>query len=172
MAASERASRPQAVLFACGQNAVRSPMAAAMFAQMFGRAVYVGSAGVQKGELDPFAVAVMEEIGIDMARHKPITFEELDELEGVLVHGHNVLPPRGQREGQFRRHDANLLAIAILFLCAVSPLKRWNLREYRPGDVAEQLMELIFRGIVNGWPPGSGLRHRGVPPAPTKGEAQ
>ena len=50
---------------------------------MFGTTVYVGSAGVQKGELDPFAVAVMEEIGIDISRHKPITFEELDDLEGL-----------------------------------------------------------------------------------------
>ena len=76
-------SRPRAVLFACGLNAVRSPMAAALLQQMFGRAIYVGSAGVQKGELDPFAVAAMEEIGIDIARHKPVTFEELDELEGL-----------------------------------------------------------------------------------------
>lgn len=83
MAANERRSRPQAVLFACGLNAVRSPMAAALFAQMFGKSVYVGSAGVQKGELDPFAVAVLDEIGIDIARHKPITFEELDDLEGL-----------------------------------------------------------------------------------------
>ena len=58
-------------------------MAAAMFAQLFGRSVYVGSAGARKGELDPFAVAVMDEIGIDMARHRPMTFEELDELEGL-----------------------------------------------------------------------------------------
>jgi protein-tyrosine-phosphatase len=64
-------------------NAVRSPMAAGLFGQMFGKSVYVGSAGVQKGELDPFAVAVMEEIGIDIANHKPVTFEELDELEGL-----------------------------------------------------------------------------------------
>jgi len=83
MAAPERPARPQAVLFACGMNAVRSPMAAGLFQQLFGKSVYVGSAGVQKGELDPFAVAVMEEIGVDIARHKPITFEELDELEGL-----------------------------------------------------------------------------------------
>ncbi len=64
-------------------NAVRSPMAAGLFRELFGKSVYVGSAGVQSGELDPFAVAVMDEIGIDIARHKPITFEELDELEGL-----------------------------------------------------------------------------------------
>ncbi len=80
---SERRSRPHAVLFACGMNAVRSPMAAGLFKQMFGTAVYVGSAGVQKGELDPFVVAVMDEVGIDVSRHKPTTFEELEELEGL-----------------------------------------------------------------------------------------
>ena len=83
MAAPERSARPQAVLFACGMNAVRSPMAAGLFQQLFGKSVYVGSAGVQKGELDPFAVAAMQEIGIDIARHKPITFEELEDLEGL-----------------------------------------------------------------------------------------
>jgi protein-tyrosine-phosphatase len=83
MPASERPSRPHAVLFACGLNAVRSPMAAGLFKQMFGNSTYVGSAGVQKGELDPFVVAVMEEIGVDISRHKPITFEELEELEGL-----------------------------------------------------------------------------------------
>jgi protein-tyrosine-phosphatase len=72
-----------AVLFACGQNSVRSPMAAALFNQIFGRAIYVGSAGVRKGELDPFAVAVMDEIGLDISRHKPVTFEEIEEWEGL-----------------------------------------------------------------------------------------
>ena len=75
--------RPQAVLFACGLNSVRSPMAAALFKHLFGRVTYVGSAGVRKGEIDPFAVAVMAEIDVDISRHKPITFEELDELEGL-----------------------------------------------------------------------------------------
>jgi protein-tyrosine-phosphatase len=83
MAIPARSSRPQAVLFACGMNAVRSPMAAGLFQQLFGKSIYVGSAGVQKGELDPFIVAVMDEIGIDISRHKPMTFEELDELEGL-----------------------------------------------------------------------------------------
>ena len=83
MPASERPPRPHAVLFACGMNAVRSPMAAGLFGQLYGKSVYVGSAGVQKGELDPFAVAVLEEVGVDIARHKPVTFEELEELEGL-----------------------------------------------------------------------------------------
>jgi protein-tyrosine-phosphatase len=75
--------RPHAVLFACGLNSVRSPMAAALFRHLFGRAAYVASAGVRKGELDAFAVAAMEEMGLDIAKHRPMTFEELEDWEGL-----------------------------------------------------------------------------------------
>src|SRR5260370_895709 len=83
MAAPGRKLRPQAVLFACGRNSVRSPMAAALFKQLFGRTAYVGSAGVRKGELNPFAVAAMDEVGLDIAKHRPMTFEELEDWEGL-----------------------------------------------------------------------------------------
>jgi protein-tyrosine-phosphatase len=76
-------TRPKAVLFACAYNAVRSPMAASLCAQMCGPSLYVRSTGVRPGELDPFAVVVMEEIGLDISRHKPITFEELEDLDGL-----------------------------------------------------------------------------------------
>jgi protein-tyrosine-phosphatase len=58
-------------------------MAAALFKQMFGRSTYVESVGVRKGELDPFAVAALDEIGLDIGRHRPRTFEELEEYEGL-----------------------------------------------------------------------------------------
>jgi protein-tyrosine-phosphatase len=77
------ARTPQAVLFACAFNSVRSPMAASLLQQMFPKALYVKSAGVRKGELDPFAVAVMAELGQDISRHKPMTFEDLDDWEGL-----------------------------------------------------------------------------------------
>ena len=78
-----RARIPQAVLFACGHNAVRSPMAESMLQQMFPHGLYVRSAGVKKGELDPFVVAVMAELGQDISHHKPKTFEELEDWEGL-----------------------------------------------------------------------------------------
>ena len=83
MPGSPRNTGPQAVLFACGLNSVRSPMAAGLFKQIVGRTRYVGSAGVRKSELDPFAVAVLDEIGVDIAKHRPMTFEELDDWEGL-----------------------------------------------------------------------------------------
>jgi protein-tyrosine-phosphatase len=75
--------RPQAVLFACGLNSIRSPMAAQLLRQLSGNAIYVGSAGVRRGELDPFAVAAMDEAGLDISKHRPMTFEELEEWEGL-----------------------------------------------------------------------------------------
>ena len=77
------ATQPLAVLFACGLNSVRSPMAAALFKRLFGHVAYVGSAGVRTGELDPFAVAAMDEVGLDISEHRPMTFEELDDWEGL-----------------------------------------------------------------------------------------
>ena len=78
-----RSTRPQAVLFACGLNSVRSPMAAGLFRQVMGRGTYVASAGVRKDDLDPFAVAALDEVGVDISRHRPMTFEELDDWEGL-----------------------------------------------------------------------------------------
>jgi protein-tyrosine-phosphatase len=72
-------NRPQAVLFACTRNTVRSPMAEALGRHFFGRQVYFASAGVRRGENNGFAVAVMDEIGIDITKHRPHTFEDLED---------------------------------------------------------------------------------------------
>jgi protein-tyrosine-phosphatase len=69
---------PSAVLFACDQNTVRSPIAEALCKARFGRNIYIESVGVRAGEgPDPFAVAVMAEVGIDLSHHKPKRFGDL-----------------------------------------------------------------------------------------------
>ncbi|PWB83958.1 MAG: low molecular weight phosphatase family protein [Methylocystaceae bacterium] len=78
-------SRPRAVLFACTQNAVRSPMAEALARHYFGREIYFASAGLKRGDADPFAVAAMDEVGIDISRHKPHTFEDLEDSNFDLI---------------------------------------------------------------------------------------
>lgn len=82
MSDAPRARVPQSVLFMCGQNSVRSPMAAALLRQTLPGALYVQSAGATKGEPNPFAIAVMEEIGLDISQHKPWTVEDLEDWEG------------------------------------------------------------------------------------------
>jgi protein-tyrosine-phosphatase len=143
MAAAARASHPQAVLFACGMNAVRSPMAAALFKQMFGKSVYVASAGVQEGELDPFMVAVMDEVGIDMSKHKPVTFEELDEQEGLnfdlIV---TLSPPAHHKALELTR----TLAAEVEYWPTIDPTAVEGNREQRLAayrEAREQLTELI-----------------------------
>lgn len=140
---AERPSRPHAVLFACGMNAVRSPMAAALLHQMFGKSMYVGSAGVQKGELDPFAVAVMEEIGVDISRHKPTTFEELDELEGLSFDLIVTLSPPAHHKALELTHS---IAADVEYWPTVDPTGFEGTREQRLDayrEVRDQLMVRI-----------------------------
>ncbi|HLZ64627.1 MAG TPA: low molecular weight phosphatase family protein [Aliidongia sp.] len=73
------ASLPSAILFACSLNAVRSPMAAAIMKHLLGQRIFVDSAGVRLGEHDPFVDAVMDEIGIDLSKHRIKTFDQLDD---------------------------------------------------------------------------------------------
>jgi protein-tyrosine-phosphatase len=76
---------PDAVLFSCSMNAIRSPMAAALMKHLFGARVYVESCGVKAGVLDPLAVEVMEEIGIDLSHLHPKTFETLADTSFELI---------------------------------------------------------------------------------------
>ncbi len=76
---------PRAVLFSCTLNSVRSPMAEGLLKHLLGHRIYVDSAGVRSGEIDPFAVAVMEEIGIDLSRHRAKSFDELADTSYDLI---------------------------------------------------------------------------------------
>ena len=75
--------RPRSVLFLCGHNVVRSPMAAALARHFFGQSLKIAEAGVRAGEPDPFVAAAMEEVGIDLKRHKPVTLDQIEDLEGL-----------------------------------------------------------------------------------------
>ena len=78
---------PGSVLFACDRNTIRSPMAEAIMKHLVGHRVYVDSAGVQLNgdEPDGFAIAAMQEIGLDISRHLPKTFEDLPDMSVDLI---------------------------------------------------------------------------------------
>ncbi len=76
-----RAKSPQSVLFVCGMNSIRSPMASELTRALFPK-IYAVSAGVRKMDLDSFAIIAMEEIGRDIRKHRPRTLDELEDLEG------------------------------------------------------------------------------------------
>ena len=143
MAAPPPKPRPQAVLFACGWNAVRSPMAAGLCRNLFGHSIYVGSAGVRKGELDPFAVAAMREVDIDVSKHRPITFEELEEWEGLNFDLIVTLAP----EAHHRALElTRTLAVDVEYWPMPDPTAAAGSREQRLGayrEVREQLAKRI-----------------------------
>jgi protein-tyrosine-phosphatase len=60
-------------------------MAAAILRHLAGNRVYVKSAGVRAGETDPFAVAAMEELGIDISKHQPMSLAELHDTSFDLI---------------------------------------------------------------------------------------
>ena len=60
-------------------------MAAAILRHLVGKRAYVRSAGVRPGEPDPFAIAVMDEIGIDLTRHQPKSIEDLEDTSFDLI---------------------------------------------------------------------------------------
>ena len=71
---------PQSVLFCCDYNAVRSPMAEGIMKKFYGTGTYVQSVGVMNDlEIDGFAIAVCEELGIELSRHRSRSFDEMQE---------------------------------------------------------------------------------------------
>ena len=79
------ADQPDAVLFSCTRNAVRSPMAEGLLKHLLGHRVYVDSVGVRPLEVDGFSIQVMDEIGIDISKHRAKSFEDLDDTSYDLI---------------------------------------------------------------------------------------
>jgi protein-tyrosine-phosphatase len=116
---------PGAVLFACTMNAVRSPMAAAIMRHLFGKFVYVEAAGVRAGDLDPFAVEVMEEIGIEIGGYKPKRFEDMEDGSFDLV---ITLSPEAQHKAVELTRTS---AVEIEYWPTIDPTALEGAREQR-----------------------------------------
>lgn len=65
------------VLFVCIHNSARSQMAGALLKKMAGDRFEVESAGLEPGRLNPLAVEVMKEMGIDISRNRTTKVDDL-----------------------------------------------------------------------------------------------
>ena len=95
------------MLFACNHNRVRSPIAEGLMKLMFGDRVYVDSCGLrpdEEDETDPFAVAVMDELGADLSGHHAKTFDDVEEGAFDLVI--SLTPEAQHRAVELARHSA------------------------------------------------------------------
>ena len=95
---------PESVLFACTLNAIRSPMAEALLKHFHGSRIYVHSVGVRTSAVDPFAVSVMDEMGIDISRHRQRSFDDLEDDSFDLVI--SLSPEAQHRAVEMTRHMA------------------------------------------------------------------
>lgn len=74
------ATLPNSVLFCCDHNSIRSPMAEGIMKKLYGTQCYIQSAGVTNDlEIDGFAIAVCQEIDVELSRHRSRSFEEMQE---------------------------------------------------------------------------------------------
>jgi protein-tyrosine-phosphatase len=131
---------PGAALFACTMNAVRSPMAAAIMRHLYGRFVYVESAGARAGEIDPMAVEVMEELGIEIGKHKPRRFEDLEDTSFDLI---VTLSPEAHHKAM---ELTRTMAVAVEYWPTVDPTAIEGSRDQRLDAyraVRDELMQRI-----------------------------
>lgn len=133
---------PGSVLFCCTQNALRSPMAEAILKHLHGRQIYVDSAGVRAGPLDEFAVAVMDELGIDITKHKAKTFDDLEDGSFDIVI--SLSPEAQHRAVEMTRTMATDLEFWNTFdPSVVEGTRAVRLDAYR--QVRDQLMKRILQ---------------------------
>jgi len=76
---------PASLLFACSENSIRSPIAEALAKRLYGQASYIDSVGVRASDVDSFAAAALDEIGIDVHRHHAKTFGDVDPSSFDLI---------------------------------------------------------------------------------------
>lgn len=75
----------RSVLFLCGMNAIRSPMAEALARARLGRDIFLASAGVKAGQRDPFVDAVLEEKGLSLGDRAPQKLEDMEDAYFDLI---------------------------------------------------------------------------------------
>lgn len=133
-------SAPASLLFVCGENALRSPMAEAMVKHLFGDRVYVDSVGVRSGNVDPMAVAVMKEIGIDISAHRAKRLVELEDTSFDLI---VTLSPEAHHLALdwSRTHAADVVFWPIYDPSRIEAGREARLAAYR--DVRDTLRALI-----------------------------
>jgi arsenate reductase len=73
------------VLFLCTHNSARSQMAEGLLRHLYGDRFEVFSAGATPTQVNPYAIKVMAELGIDISKHHSKSIEEFRGKEIDLV---------------------------------------------------------------------------------------
>lgn len=68
----------RSILFLCVANSARSQMAEGLARKLFGDRLRVQSAGSKPSRVNPYAIEVMREVGIDLATHHSKSVDTVD----------------------------------------------------------------------------------------------
>ena len=138
-------AQPTSVLFCCTFNAVRSPMAEAILKLLHPRRIYVDSCGIRPGDLDPFVVGALDEIGIDLSRHRPKRFQDLEDESHDLVI--SLSPEAHHRALELTR----TIACDVVYWPTFDPSITEGNRETRL-DAYRQVRDQLYDRIVKTFP--------------------
>jgi protein-tyrosine-phosphatase len=120
-------------------------MAEALLKHLHGRRIFVDSVGVRAAPIDEFAVTAMDEIGIDITKHRPKSFEDLEDDSFDLIVS---LSP----EAQHRAVDmTRTLAADVEFWNTFDPSIVEGTREVRL-DAYRQVRDQLMRRILQRFP--------------------
>jgi protein-tyrosine-phosphatase len=136
---------PESVLFACTLNSIRSPMAEALLKHFHGSRIFVQSVGVRTAVVDPFAVAVMDEMGIDISRHRRRSFDDLEDDSFDLIV--SLSPEAQHRAVEMTRH----MACEVEFWNTFDPSLVEGSREVRL-DAYREVRDSLTRRILERFP--------------------
>jgi protein-tyrosine-phosphatase len=131
---------PRSILFLCGQNVIRSPMAELLARRALPASIFVASAGVRAGERDPFVDAVLTEAGLSLGDRHPRSLDQLeDDYFDLIV---TLAPEAHHRALEMTRS----MAIDVEYWPTADPTTATGTREqilsaYR--DVRERLARRI-----------------------------
>ena len=137
---------PHAVLFACTHNAIRSPMAEAILKHLHGRRIYVDSVGLRRAEIHPFTLLVMDEIGLDVSRHRAKSFDDLEDSSFELIV--TLSPEAHHRALELTR----VMAVEVEFWHTFDPTFVEGSREAQI-EAFRQVRDDLMRRIVARFPP-------------------
>ena len=70
---------PRSILFVCGMNSIRSPMAEVLARSLLPGTVYIASAGVKDGQPDPFVDAILKQEGLPPVSAPPRRMEDMED---------------------------------------------------------------------------------------------
>jgi len=135
------------VLFCCDHNAVRSPMAEGLMKKFYGQHSYVQSAGVKGDmEIDGFSIAVCAELGIELARHRSRSFDQMEQWGDDLSSFDLIvaLSPAAQRKALelTRYHHLDVVYWPILDPTGLGEGREDKLRSYR--QARDQIVERMI----------------------------